>query len=209
MNLSDSAKNGFYRATAAGGVSGWISESAVTITSRKASPSAVTSRTESRNEPRTSTDARYFAGPVLGLAIFGGGSGITFGGRFGYKNAPDQAIGGFLSYTSLGQASLLVVAFEGHYFLPDNMAKNFFVNGKLGLGIVSVSIPNPLAGIPGSPTVAPTSTSSTALLLGIGGGYDYYLSPQFSVGGEANLILLTSGGNATDLTLVAAGKYYF
>jgi hypothetical protein len=228
VNLSDRPTRGYYRCSAAGGLTGWISTDDVTgLRSIGAShPSSPTSTSSPSSSSDSGAERAFSVSGFAGLGIAGGSAGFAFGAEGGYRFSPNLGIGLFFTYqtiasasgssttssgTASGSASASLMSFAGefNYFFGGPLS-GLHLGGKAGFGIFSVSGSGTATTTSGvSVNVSSASVGGFGLLFGGGGGYDYPIGPPgLSVGGDAEFMLSTSG-TGTLIDLLASVKYAF
>lgn len=146
------------------------------------------------------SSSQTYVGALLGLGSVNnsGGTNFTYGVSAGFKFNPSVSLGLDYNYNTFtvpsplsANLSLILVNFK-YYF-----ANGFFGGLKLGSGSISYS-----------GTGAPANTNTFAW--GPTLGYDYFCSPNWSVGGEANLISINNNASSlSTLQLLASLKYWF
>jgi hypothetical protein len=143
-----------------------------------------------------------YLGALVGLGFYSGGTKLGFGVDGGYKLGPTWALGLYVTYTSTGagdtaaaagvsgSGSSIIIAPEINYWLPGEL-RGMHLGGKIGLDLASVSITST------SPLIPSQSQSNTSIVFGVAGGYDYPISKDITIGGEANFLIVSSSGNTS------------
>lgn len=216
INIGDQPKGGYYRATAAGGVTGWVQEDALLLpTGRTHQANHVNASAEPHVGSGGEAEATKFSvGALAGLGFAGGGSGLAFGVDGGYKLSREWGLGVYFEYMSLasasatatGGASLMMFAAELNYFLPQ--LEGLHLGAKLGYGIASASATGSST-VNGVTTPVTVSASSAAIGGAAAVGYDYRLMPMLSIGAEANFFVISGGVSSTLIDVLASVKYNF
>jgi hypothetical protein len=230
ITIGDRPTNGLYRANGGKGLTGWAEEGDLDFGAKgKPHPTAGDTANATLNKYGVSNSGQnIYIGALLGFAFASGGSKFEFGLDGNYKLSPEWGIGLYGTYSSTSQtvppvagitaggtasASSIIIAPELNYFLQGEL-KGLHLGGKIGLNMISSS-----SSIAGS-----TGGSTSNLAFGAGAGYDYPIAQSFTIGGEANFLIIssgssssgsgsttvtTSGGSTSVFNILAAGKYWF
>lgn len=239
ITIGDKPNNGFYRCNAGHGLNGWCAEADLDLASRSA-PKAAAAPPKSwtgggggggSEFGHGARESQFYAGPLLGFGFWSAGTKFTFGADAGYRLNQDWGLGLYLTYTSFGSttvstitasASTFIVAPELNYFISGEL-KGLHLGAKLGLGFSSASLSSTTGTLPANTQVP---GSATGLVFGVGAAYDYPVSHDITIGGEANFLILTSssstsssgtGGTTTTTSsgstsvfnILANAKYWF
>lgn len=218
INIGDVPTQGYYRCTVSARLSGWVRGSELALAS---SPRAANRKIASN--PNHNEGPQYSVGLLAGFGVVtAGATGVSYtlgvegiyhvidewsAGLYltyiGFSGTPSATVAGVTASAS-ESSTLIIAAPEASYdlarYLPGLRAV-----GIVGAGFVSSSVSSTVGGAAASSG----SQSSVGLVLGAGGAYDYKLSPQWTVGGVANLIYLTAGGGGVDLNLFGSLRYWF
>ncbi|MCC7442816.1 MAG: hypothetical protein IT285_14370 [Bdellovibrionales bacterium] len=131
-----------------------------------------------------------YIGGLIGLAMSDGNSEMTFGGEVGYHLSPEMALGlYFTTYSPVTDVSVSSLMLFGDYYLAD--VKGLHLGAMIGLGMSS--LPAPLEG-------------TSELGFGARAGYDFDVATGFTVGPEANFILIDG---ESVINLLAGVSYHF
>jgi hypothetical protein len=227
MNVGDKPTNGFYRCSAAGGISGWVKgeEIGLAVPKHAGAPAAAKRGAGGAMPPNTAAKWTGYVGPLLGLGFYSPGAAFSFGADGGFRLSNNIVFGGYVTYASLASASSssgsvsasasvtqLTIAPEIQYYLDGDTLKGIHLGGKLGIAIVSAGASGSGTATVGGQTVtvntASVSASGFGFVLGVGGGYDYPVVQNITVGGELNY-LLGVGSAAGAFNALVSGKYWF
>ena len=145
----------------------------------------------------TAASAENYLGGLIGVSFVsnGGGTNLVYGANAGTKITPFFSLGGYFTYESaygnningfnFSSGNVVVIAAEGNYYLfGDNST---YIGAKLGYGNANIS------------STGPNNLSSGGLAFGPAVGYNYAIGTGFTVGGEANFIVITTSGSSTNL----------
>lgn len=140
----------------------------------------------------------------VGVVSNGGGIELQVGAQGGYKLDPNWGAGLILQYNSLGSslnpgsgnsvsASQTMLAADGDYYFSDVLDG---LRAGLRLGFAWGS------------TNETGASSNTNFTYGALVSYDYPLGASFTLGGEANFMIVSTTNNFNILNLFAALKYW-
>jgi hypothetical protein len=140
-----------------------------------------------------------YVGPVLGLNNVSndGGTNLAYGLTGGYKFMPQVGVGLFFTYNNLKEVAgitpkLTIFAVEGNYYFANDL-EGLSAGLKLGNGSVSAS-----------------GTSSSGFLIGPHVAYDYPVADDWTVGGQAAVLSISTTPNSlTAFEILAQAKYWF
>lgn len=138
-----------------------------------------------RDREMVGNESRMYVGALLGLGVlsnsgFNNKTGLDYGVRFGVTGDPAGDFGRFGAGLSLDRLTFEDTGVDftftnilAQFLLHRILMSGFYAGPELGLGILSLSTAN------NSP-----SFFSYGLLL----GYDYFVSPTFSIGPEVHYV---------------------
>ncbi len=157
--------------------------------------------------------AQGYVGGLVGFALPTVNAGtskgrVTFGGNAGYHLSPEWTLGAYFLTSSetvvltsalSASVSLSYFGIEPAYWMVDG-ANQFHLGARAGLASVGAAIV--VAG-------ASVSASASEFSFGPAFGYDYALSPEFSVGADVSYMLIAASNAVHMLNAVASIKYWF
>jgi hypothetical protein len=133
-------------------------------------------------------------GPTFGSSL----TFFTFGAEGQAQLMGPWGAGASLTYYTKSIAGynqgFLTLTGQGLYFFSD-ILHGLRAGAQAGLGMTSYD--------------APGVSGTTSFIFGPTGGYDYKLTPNFSVGGEGTLYFSTQSGSSALFQLLAVLKYWF
>jgi Outer membrane protein beta-barrel domain len=150
---------------------------------------------------------------LVGVDLISGGvnsssstTSLGFGGRIGYHLTPNWEIGGSFTTTSnsvnvgpaVNTSSTSLLLGDLNYHLPDRWEPLYF-GVRLGVGYNSGTSNSPLIG----------NYSTNNLAYGFLGGYDFYVSSNFTIGPRISYTMVSQNpGTLGDFQAHAAFKYF-
>ena len=143
------------------------------------------------------TTSNFNVGGLLGLAFINNNNGtqLAVGVEGEYQVVPNLMLGGYFDYSPLNalspnSASLKIFAAQMNYRFTENLS-GLYVGGKLGFANTSF-----------------LNASTTDLTIGPALGYDYPFNPNLTLGGEGNVLFISSNPNTTVINLLATLKFW-
>lgn len=231
VNIGDQPRDGYYRATAAGGVSGWVPEDALVLPGGASQASHASAPSSSYSNSKSGGDERkFYVGGTVGAGIAGGGASLAFGAEAGYKITSQWGLGLYYEYLGLATAStatgatsttttttsttpsiganVMFFAGEINYYIPP--VKGLHVGIKGGVAVASVSATNIPTNTTGTTTTTTTAATSSVAIAGAAAlGYDLAVLPLLSIGAEANIFLIGGTVSSTVINTLAVLKFTF